>query len=259
MPRGNFIIEHLEDGLPDWAFLEYKHICMQLLHSYGPSARIVFTNTDRAKDGFQRLLQEILSERQSLGVDEGQIRITPKKALSFVLHEESQSSRENARVSIFILDPFADAVLEPNATNDGNGARSSSEVYFVFGGILGNHPMNGRTYNELTKEFLNYTDENMIPIFSLFQCNLGSLQLTTDTAVLVTALIFFFGVDIGSLACIDNPKFRVSSAEKIKMTGFRYLRSDGSVYNNNYTESSSQAIIPKGMLDLWRRDFTIFE
>ncbi len=71
-----------------------------------------------------------------------------------------------------ILDPQADKLLTPS--------EAKKFDYFIFGGILGNNPVEGRTKKWLTSKMEGKCQVR----------NLGSKQFSTDTAVLVTKMIF---------------------------------------------------------------------
>ena len=141
----------------------------------------------------------------------------------FVMHENNANPS-----SVVILDPTADTELAPSDTADGI-------TYFVFGGILGTHPMDGRTGREVTARFPP----------EVGQRHLGVLQMTTDTAVIVTLRVLVGMEPLTSLPYVDNPKFRISGCETLKMKGFRYLVGGGT------------AVLPPGMMEMWREDDTI--
>ena len=65
-----------------------------------------------------------------------------------------------------LLDPKAKRILSPKDKFD----------YYIFGGILGNHPMDGRTDKELGQ-------------IKVQKRNLGQEQMSTNTAVIVTKRI----------------------------------------------------------------------
>lgn len=71
-----------------------------------------------------------------------------------------------------ILDPQSDKMLTPS--------EAKKFDYFIFGGILGNNPEEGRTKKWLTSKMEGKCEVR----------NLGKKQFSTDTAVLVTKMIF---------------------------------------------------------------------
>ncbi len=100
-----------------------------------------------------------------------------------------------------ILDPEAKQTLTPKIAKKFD--------YFIFGGILGDHPPKERTKDELTK-YLPY------PSF-----NLGSAQMSTDTAVIVTKMIFD-GKKLSELKFQDGIEIKISAYEEIHLP-YKYL------------------------------------
>ena len=85
-------------------------------------------------------------------------------------HDESVSELDFQNGCI--LDPQAEKILTPS--------EAKKFDYFIFGGILGNNPVEGRTKKWLTSKMEGKCEVR----------NLGSKQFSTDTAVLVTKMIF---------------------------------------------------------------------
>lgn len=131
------VIEHLEPKMYEWCILEYSHISLRL-----GKENVIFTNV-RKED--HHLIQEIGT------VYEESIHDLAKK-------EGSEFSR------LCLLDPKAEDDLIPLDINN--------FTHFVFGGILGDHPMKGRT----EKHFSTLKAEKR---------RLGDKQMSTDTAVIV--------------------------------------------------------------------------
>ena len=263
-----FVIEHLEPELPSWAELEYKHIIFQLFAKYGSRVRVAFTHVACGFLYFERMLNEMKAECNGSGnqalfdlIENEYVLLTKQSALEYVQNEYRKNScvQPANACHVVILDPFAEEDLKPNACVHEHTQASAGQnlTFFVFGGILGDHPMNGRTYNELTKNFLLFQEKNTNAVFSLERFHLGALQMTTDTAVLVTARVFLDAVTLGCLKYVDEPKFRITSAEKIRMNGFRYLEASESLYSDAFSEIRSAALLPKGILSLWKSDFTL--
>ncbi len=90
-----------------------------------------------------------------------------------------------------LLDPKAKKTLVPKEKFD----------YFIFGGILGDFPEQGRTEKYLTSKI------NKVKIR-----NLGKKQMATDTAVLVAKLITE-GTSIENINFIDNPNILIKKGE----------------------------------------------
>ncbi len=101
--------------------------------------------------------------------------------------------------NICVLDPLAKKTLSKDDSFD----------YLVFGGILGDEPMQGRTEKELSSRMSAQTR------------NLGKEQMPTDTAVYVAKHI----VDGGSLSDLkfqDEIEIQIKEGESIVLP-FRYV------------------------------------
>ena len=84
-----------------------------------------------------------------------------------------------------LLDPKASKTLKPKDSKIFN--------YFTFGGILGDYPEQGRTEEYLTSKLKNVETRN-----------LKEIQMSTDTAVLVTNIILK-GTSIKKIKFVDKP------------------------------------------------------
>jgi len=85
--------------------------------------------------------------------------------------------------------------------------------YLIFGGILGDHPPRDRPA-PIRKHFKNIR-------------HLGSLQLATDTAVLVSRLILFNKLKLSAIPMIKEPTVKGLNKNGLKTTvqmeGFSYV------------------------------------
>ena len=106
-----------------------------------------------------------------------------------------------------VLDPEADETLTPEEAKNFD--------HFIFGGILGDHPPKERTRDELTAK-LPY------PAF-----NLGKLQMSTDTAVIVTKMIKD-GKRLEDLQFQESVEIQISDFESCVLP-YKYLVIDGKV------------------------------
>ncbi len=104
-----------------------------------------------------------------------------------------------------VLDPEAKTTLTPEIAKKYN--------YFIFGGILGDDPPKERTKAELTK-FLPY------PSF-----NLGQVQMSTDTAVIVTKFICD-GKKFSELKFQQGIEIKISAHEEVHLP-YKYLLKKG--------------------------------
>ncbi len=100
-----YIIEHMEETLSQWIYIEYKHAASYL------KDKLMITNISRKE------------ERAKL---ESLVKVT-EKSVSNIIGEETA----------LVLDPKAEKPLEPEDIK--------LSKYVVVGGILGDHPPRGRT------------------------------------------------------------------------------------------------------------------
>lgn len=106
-------------------------------------------------------------------------------------------------------------VLDPDSKQQLTPEIAKKFETFVFGGILGDDPPRKRTEPELTSK-LN------LPSF-----NLGNAQMSTDTAVIVTKLIFD-GTPLEKLEFQNGLDVDVGENESVHLP-YKYLLKDGKV------------------------------
>lgn len=111
------------------------------------------------------------------------------------LHEESvlEMPLKNA----CLLEPKSKKILMPN---DKFG-------YYIFGGILGDHPEQGRTEKYLTSKI------SKSKLIKPETRNLGDMQMSTDTAVLVTKIIARDKIDFNKIKFIDRPEITLKDGK----------------------------------------------
>ncbi|MBI4919503.1 hypothetical protein HY837_06225 [archaeon] len=126
-----------------------------------------------------------------------------KEVLKFGLVKKESVAKLNLPKSC-LLDPKAEKELSPEDAEKFD--------YFIFGGILGNAPAEGRT-QILSKEL------------SCEKRSLGSKQMSTDTAVLVTKLVLD-GKKLEEISFIDSPELKSGKNESIIMP-YRYVSEKG--------------------------------
>lgn len=122
---------------------------------------------------------------------------------------------------VCLLDPAADQDLVPED--------SSKFDYFVFGGILGSHPRIDRT--GILREKYGFAGRR-----------LGSLQMTTDTAIRTTQIIVEKQQKFEDIKFIDYPEIKYNKYESTEMP-FRYV-----------VDAENAPILPEGMLELIKHD-----
>ena len=101
-----------------------------------------------------------------------------------------------------LLDPKAKKMLSPPDVNNFD--------YFIFGGILGDFPEQGRTEKYLTSKLKNVEVRN-----------LGSVQMSTDTAVLVAKMILD-GKNFNDIKFIDSPNIPIKKGKYIEELNLPY-------------------------------------
>ena len=97
-----------------------------------------------------------------------------------------------------ILDPQAEKTLTP--------AEAKKFDYFIFGGILGNNPQEGRTKTLLTSKMEGRCEVR----------NLGHKQFSTDTAVLVTKMIYE-GIPLEKIEFREPIVLKISPVEEVEL------------------------------------------
>ncbi|KAL2837420.1 SAM-dependent RNA methyltransferase [Aspergillus pseudoustus] len=132
-----------------------------------------------------------------------------------------------------IEEVFADrkskvCLLDPSAKDELSPADGDNFEVFLFGGILGDDPPRDRT-SELRKK--GYAGRR-----------LGPVQMTTDTAVRVTRMVVHDRVPLEDIQYVDHPEIVVNEHERTEMP-FRYVK-----------DSAGKPIMPKGMVDLIKKD-----
>lgn len=172
------IIEHLEEELYSWCVLEYTHISKIV----GKENLIITNIKQQDVDKIKHLAQ---IETKSI----------------------KELKREN--MTICILDPFAKKKLIPED--------SSKFTHFLFGGILGDHPMKKRTEKELTNFLKEYEARNI-----------GDKQMSTDTAVLVCHKILDQKIPFNKLEFQDGIEIELEPGYSNQFP-FRYLKENGKI------------------------------
>lgn len=196
-----YVIEHMEQGFTEWVILEYSTIIKEV--------------------GKENLLLTSLPQ----GTTDSDI---PKELLALGLQWTSDDVSQAGTEALPIVKERV-CLLDPSAEKDLVPGEAEAFDYFVFGGILGDHPPRDRT-GELRRK---YGFEGR---------RLGSKQMTTDTAVRVTQLIVKDKKPFEDIDFIDYPEFRFNKNEATEMP-FRYV-----------LDGNGRPILPEGMLDLIKRD-----
>lgn len=193
-----YVIEHMEEGFTEWVILEYCQIIKEV--------------------GKENLILTSLPENT----------VIPKELQDAGLQYTTKEVTEIGTAEIPITKERV-CLLDPSATEDLVPEDCDKFDYFVFGGILGDHPPRDRT-GELRRKY------------GFAGRRLGSKQMTTDTAVRTTQLIIESKTKFEDIKFIDYPEFRFNKNEATEMP-FRYVLND-----------QGKPILPEGMLDLIKRD-----
>jgi ribosome biogenesis SPOUT family RNA methylase Rps3 len=174
MAKPIYIIEHLEPQVWPWCVIEYKHIS----ETVGKENLWITNLKDGCKEleGYAKLISPSVKE----------LNLDLKK--------------------VCILDPDATSTLSPQ----------DSELfdYFVFGGILGDHPPKKRTGPELTQFLPGASKRDIL-----------KEQMSTDNAVFTVHTILN-GTPIDKMKFQDGIEVKINDIESIDFP-FRYALVNG--------------------------------
>jgi ribosome biogenesis SPOUT family RNA methylase Rps3 len=135
---------------------------------------------------------------------------------------------------VIVLDQLATEPLQPK---DAEWA-----TILVCGGILGTDEFEGPVVNrtmEITEKLLLAKEKGIETITR----HLNTVQMTSDTAMLVSMNILIQGKKLNELEYIDKPTFPLTKRESVEMP-FRYLKNP----------ITNEPMIPDGMIELWKKD-----
>jgi len=158
------VIEHLEEGLSPWLILEYRHVSM-----LAGRDNLVFTNVPVKYNNILARYGRVVNE-----------------SIVDLVKKRSVPPRE-----VIILDPKASRRLE---YSDFERAR-----YFVIGGILGDHPPRGRTFQYLTSRLPECESRNI-----------GDRQFSIDGSAYYVLYLYNNGDDKG-LNFIDGVDIEIEA------------------------------------------------
>lgn len=215
--RPEYIIEHMEEDEPGapahfapWALLEYRH----MLYHVGEGTTVHFTSLSEAS---LRALEEAFSQP-----------LPPlTRPAKFELHAQSVMALARERNwsmdRICLLDPKAPLPLSVcDAGIHTSSARAAHDdptpfTHFLFGGILGDDPPRDRTASLREQGFPGR--------------HLGSVQMSTDTAVGVTKRVVEDGQRLGlaeldGVRGADTPQDGVSALRFIDSPTLQFSRSE---------------------------------
>lgn len=250
--RPEYVIEHMEEDDPDapavfpeWALLEYRH----MLQLVGAGSTVHFTS---------------LSKASLESLDESLRSCSSVEHAKFELHTASittlMTSRGMTKDKVCLLDPKATyAISITDAGLVQSDAKPSSAggpfEMFLFGGILGDDPPRDRTSSLRQLGFPSR--------------HLGSIQMTTDTALGVTKRcvedLQLLDLDdtrqqelawrdhtqaTARLQWLDHPELHFGPHESVQMP-FRYMLDDS---RSAEPHASKMPLMPQGMMQLIHKD-----
>lgn len=161
MQRPLIVIEHLEDHASRWLMAEYEHAYTITGHT------LIVTNAREYCNAISRIVGRDHCFRESILDLEGVIYSSPR--------------------NVVILDLRAAEPLTP--------AHARAAEVLVIGGILGDYPPRGRTWEKLTKAAL---------LKGMQAANLGPKQFSIDGAVYVASRVAQ-GTRLDDVSIVEKP------------------------------------------------------
>lgn len=275
-PRPLYVVEHMEEGLESWCRLEYIHMCETVPHeqllflrlsekdaaSLVPEESAAASPVPAGAKPPRRADQSLkdfspLCGSSNAGADQaGSAEATCVSSDAGVDQAGSaEAGNEAAHRALLpkwdricLLDMDAKEALEPEDTDSFDA--------LVFGGILGNvHENEDGSYgsDDRTSELRD--------LGFVHRRHLGPMQMTTDTALLVTRMVLEQRLPLAEIPFIDSPeigadagdgeegkveakdvKMGADASDCVCMEGFRYVARLG--------PRGWEPVLPKGMREL---------
>lgn len=123
-------------------------------------------------------------------------------------------------------------LLDSEATSELTPSDCENFDYFLFGGILGN-----------VDEF-DFDRTSVLRVKGFPTRSLGSMQMTTDTAVRVSKMILIDSIPFDSIRFVDRPEFPIEGETEKLVMNFRYVK-----------DEDGEALICPEILELLKEDF----
>ncbi len=139
----------------------------------------------------------------------------------------TESVKQLKFVKVCVLDPFAKETLAP--------ADAPQFDYYLFGGILGNYPMERRTEKELTVHLKQFSARNI-----------GDKQMSTDTAVVVVHNIVDEKIPLSAMRFADELEVELEEGYS-KILPYRYLIENG------------KPVLPEGLIEYLKEEESFLE
>jgi len=206
------IIEHLDNEIFDWSYIEYRHIS-----SFVGKKNLIFTNLERTEDGQNKRIK-------------GYEKLNDLGELKDKNIKELKSEIEKKYGKICLLDPKAKKLLTPKDKKEFG--------VFLFGGILGDNPPRGRT----EKAFGDLFDTNS-------KRNLGNIQMATNTAVLVTQKIIDEEIAFEKLDFVDEIEIILDEDADEKQNTENKPRTYSQILPYRYLVIDGKPILPNGLIE----------
>lgn len=228
-----YVIEHMEEGLEEWCRLEYRHICKIV-----PTERVLFLRFPAELD---------VTPLTPPGGE-------PPRTAPERLEASGAVSHMPPWDRACLLDMAAEEALQPDDCKKFDA--------LVFGGILG---------NITEEEDGSYgSDDRTAELRKLgfaHRRHLGPMQMTTDTAVLVSHMVLEEARPLAEIPFLDSPEMGGSSSSDaaaedssktggktcieeaedcVCMEGFRYVARRGA-------DGDWEPTLPEGMKELLMR------
>lgn len=240
--RRLYVVEHLEEGLEEWCRLEYRHICKivqpsQVLFLRWPE-NVAVTELVSNSSANRPDSEDAGEAGEGSSADLPSTLTTPLEECG-----PKGGGGDGPLPSwdrICLLDMDASEALEPEDAGRFDAV--------VFGGILGNvieNPDGSYGSDDRTSELrqLGFAHRR----------HLGPMQMTTDTAVLVTRLVLEERRTLADIPFIDSPDISetqpdeaMGTSDCVTMEGFRYVAKRGS-------SGEWEPTLPEGMRELLLR------
>ena len=217
-----YLIDHQEKFLFEWCRWEYAQMLEYL--SQSPS-KVLVTNSklfENYNEDQKELNQKLIADlKEDISKSNNKMEFVQDSINELVDKSTGHLELDGRKIPlerVCLLDMRATESLKPE---DGK----EFDV-FLFGGILGDNPPRDRT--------------SVIRRPELKSRQLGTWQLPTDTAVLMTKLVVENGVKMEDIPCIDEPEFVKKSAkgekESVTLDNFRVVTDEIDYHTGEITK-----------------------
>ena len=220
-----YLIDHQEKFLFEWCRWEYAQMLEYL--SQSPS-KVLVTNSKLFENYNED--QKELNEKMLTGLKEDISKSNNK--MGFVqdsineLVEKCDKTKGTLEIDGRQIPIDRICLLDMRATESLRPEDGKEFDVFLFGGILGDNPPRDRT--------------SVIRRPELKSRQLGTWQLPTDTAVLITKLVVENGVKMEDIPYIDEPEFVKKSAkgekESVTLDNFRVVTDEVNYHTGEITK-----------------------